>query len=180
MSEAYIGEIRSFGFNFAPYGWGECNGQLLSISQYTTLFSILGTTFGGNGTTNFGLPNLQGNSPMHWGNGPSSFNTVIGEVQGSSSMTLTSQQIPAHTHTIFAANVPPKSAPERSAGPTATSYMAQSNAAFIYQTAPSTPNTQFNPGVIMPNGSSLPHDNMQPYLTINFCICMDGIFPSRN
>src|SRR5665647_1082016 len=141
MSEAYIGEIRSFGFNFAPYGWFQCNGQLLPISQYSALFSILGTTYGGNGTTNFALPNLQGNSPMHWGTG-AGLNTVLGEVQGTSTVTLTPTQMPGHSHSVFAAEVAKDArAADRTAGPSAASYLAQSAGAFIYQTAPSTPNT---------------------------------------
>src|SRR5438094_10654278 len=95
-----------FGFNFAPRGLAFCNGQLLAIAQNDALFAILGTTYGGDGVTTFGLPNLQGQIPMHWGNGPGGFNTVIGEVQGQTTVTLTATQIPLHTHTITAANVP--------------------------------------------------------------------------
>src|SRR5580658_8916056 len=102
MSEGYIGEIRAFGFNFQPYNWMFCNGQTLAISSYTALFSIIGTTYGGNGTTNFQLPNLQGQVPMHWGNTPSGGapQTVIGEVQGTPNVTLLLQQLPQHQHTI--------------------------------------------------------------------------------
>jgi microcystin-dependent protein len=179
MSEAFIGEIRSFGFNFAPYGWFQCNGQLLPISQYSALFSILGTTYGGNGTTNFALPNLQGNSPMHWGTG-AGLNTVLGEVQGASTVTLAPTQMPGHTHPISALNVPSGSAAERSPGPKPNSYLAETTGGLIYQGAPSTPNTPFAPTTISSNGGSLPHENMQPYLVLNFCICLDGMFPSRN
>ena len=120
MSEAYLGEIRAFGFNFAPYGWMFCNGQLLPINQYTALFSILGTTYGGNGVSNFALPNLQGQVPMHWGTGPTT--TVIGEVQGTVNVTLQQQQMPQHQHTISSAGA---GAPvERSAIPTTTSFLS--------------------------------------------------------
>ena len=97
MASPFLGEIRCFGFNFAPVGWAKCNGQLLAISSNDALFAILGTTYGGDGQTTFGLPNLQGQVPMHWGSGPSGFNTTIGEVQGVTTVTLTTAQIPAHT-----------------------------------------------------------------------------------
>src|SRR4051812_902324 len=107
MSEPYLGEIRCFGFNFAPRGWAQCNGQLLSIQQNTALFSLLGTSYGGNGQTTFGLPNLQGRIPMHWGSGPGLSPTVIGETLGQTSATLTTSQIPAHAHNIKSAIVAP-------------------------------------------------------------------------
>jgi len=179
MSQAFIGEIRSFGFNFAPIDWAQCNGQILPIAQYTALFSILGTTYGGNGSTTFGLPNLQGNSPMHWGNS-AGFNTVIGEVQGTPTVTLATTQLPNHAHTIFADSVPGSSAAERTSGPTPASYLAQSAGGAIWQAAPATPNTPFLANTITVAGSSFPHQNMQPYLVYNFCICVFGIFPSRN
>ncbi|HVH80614.1 MAG TPA: tail fiber protein, partial [Stellaceae bacterium] len=100
MSNPFIGEIRCFGFNFAPLNWAFCNGQLMAISQNTALYTILGTTYGGDGQTTFGLPNLQGQVPMHWGSGPSIPTTVLGEVQGVSSVTLTTQQIPLHAHSV--------------------------------------------------------------------------------
>ena len=100
MSNPYVGEIRAFGFNFQPRGWFFCDGQLLSVQPYAALFSILGTAYGGNGTTNFALPNLQGRAAMHWGNGAGLTPCVIGEVQGTPTVTLTTQQMPAHVHTI--------------------------------------------------------------------------------
>lgn len=178
MSEAYIGEIRCFGFNFAPINWALCNGQLLSITQNTALFSILGTTYGGNGTTNFALPNLQGQIPMHWGNAPGLPTTVIGETLGQANVTLTTQQIPAHTHTATAAALGNIS--EETAVPTNTSFLSDSEAGDRpYIPTPSSVTAQFSPKAVSIMGNSLPHDNMQPYLTLNFCISLTGIFPSR-
>ena len=181
MSTAFVGEIRCFGFNFAPYGWALCNGQLLPIQQYAALFSILGTTYGGNGQTNFALPNLQGQVPMHWGSGPGGFTTVLGEVQGSTAVTLMSTQMPIHNHTITASSIAAGAGSERSAGPTATSYIGPSanpNAAFL-SPAP-TINAPFSPKAITLTGNSIPHENMQPYLVLTFCIALVGVFPSRN
>jgi microcystin-dependent protein len=177
--DPYVGEIRCFGFNFAPVNWAFCNGQLMSIAQNTALFAILGTTYGGNGQTTFALPNLQGRSPMQWGTSPG-FNTVIGEPLGTPSVTLTTTQIPAHTHTISAVSVPPDGTPERSPDPKANSYLAEANAAAIYQKPTATPDTPFNAMAMSANGNSLPHENTQPYLTLNFCISLFGVFPSRN
>jgi microcystin-dependent protein len=174
MSQAYIGEIRAYGFNFAPANWMLCNGQLLPISQYTALFSVLGTTYGGNGTTNFALPNLQGQIPMHWGTGPTT--TVIGEVQGQSNVTLNVQQLPQHTHTAVAAVL--GSAGEENAVPTNTSFLSNATSGdHAYTLSPSSITAQFSPKAISLMGSSLPHDNMQPYLVLNFCICINGYFP---
>lgn len=180
MSEPYIGEIRCFGFNFAPYQWAFCNGQQMSIAQNTALFAILGTMYGGNGVQTFALPNLQGRSPMHWGTGQAGFNTVIGETLGETMVTLNINQIPQHLHTINVAGGP--SAPERTPGPKTdgTSFMSAASGSLVYQAAPSTPNTPFAMNTLSPAGNSLPHENMQPYLTLNFCISLYGVFPSRN
>ena len=179
MSDAFIGEIRAFGFNLAPLDWAFCNGQILPIAQYSALYAILGTTYGGNGQTNFALPNLQCQVPMHWGTGSDS-TTVIGEVQGTPQVTLLITEIPAHAHTISVANLLGGSASERSPGPKPNSYISQSAATSIYQVAPVTTNTPFNSTAISVTGGSLPHENRQPYLTVNFCISLSGQFPSRN
>lgn|SRR5262249_47135190 len=181
MAEPYIGEIRCFGFNFAPRGWALCNGQLLSIAQNDALFAILGTIYGGDGVNTFGLPNLQGQIPMHWGNGPGGFNTSIGQVQGTTSVTLTTNQIPTHAHTVIAVEVPSGGVPERTAVPNSTTFLGPSeppNA--VYQLAPSSVTAAFSSKAIAVQGGSQPHDNMQPYLVLNFCIALEGIFPSRN
>ncbi|MGB6856118.1 MAG: tail fiber protein [Terracidiphilus sp.] len=178
MADAYVGEIRCFGFNFAPINWAQCNGQLLSISQNTALFSLLGTTYGGNGTTNFALPNLQGQIPMHWGSAAGVPTTVIGENQGQAQVTLTTQQLPSHNHTAVAAR--PATDSERSATPNNMTFLSTSQSPDgVYQTAPSAW-TAFAPNAISPNGGTQPHDNMQPYLTLNFCIALYGYFPPRS
>jgi len=175
MSQSYVGEIRCFGFNFAPYGWALCNGQLLAISSNTPLFSIIGTTYGGNGTSNFALPNLQGQIPMHWGTPTGLPATVVGQPQGQSTVTLTTQQIPGHTHTAIAAK---GSGTERTASPGPTSYLAESTPGSAWKGAPPL-GPQFAANAISLMGTNLPHDNMQPYLTLNFCISLYGTFPSR-
>src|ERR1700726_41194 len=116
MSQPFVGEIRCFGFQFAPWGWAYCNGQPVDISQNETLYTIVGTTFGGDGVNTFNLPNLQGTVPMHWGTG-AGLTTVLGQVRGSTSVTLTTAQIPAHSHTIMTAVVAPGGALERTAIP---------------------------------------------------------------
>ncbi|MGH6926240.1 MAG: phage tail protein [Propylenella sp.] len=179
MSQQFIGEIRCFGFVFAPRGWAKCNGQLVSIAQSQALFSILGTTYGGDGQTTFGLPNLQGQIPMHWGNGPGGFNTSIGEVQGVSNATLTVSQIPQHSHAVTAAKA--TAAAQRTAVPSSQAFLSGSQAPNVAWENPGTAVTSpFSPKAITMNGNSQPHDNMQPYLALNFCIALEGIFPSRN
>ncbi len=178
MSEPYIGEVRCFGFNFPPRNWALCNGQLVAIAQNSALFAILGTTFGGDGRSTFGLPNLQGQIPMHWGSGQGGFNTQIGEAQGTPNVTLTAQQIPQHSHSVTTAAA--TVAAERSASPTSASFLSSTKGEALYQNPPVTPNSAFSPRAISPSGNSQPHDNMQPYLALNFCISLEGIFPSRN
>jgi len=178
MAEPFVGEIRCFGFNFAPTGWALCNGQLLSISQNTALFSLLGTFFGGDGVSTFGLPNMQGNVPMFWGNGPGGFDTVIGEVQGSANVTLASNQMPIHNHSIVSAVVAPGGAAEHAAAPAAGDFIGPSNPDGLYKTSP-TINATFAPPMSTTGGSQ-PHDNMQPYLVLNFCIALQGVFPARS
>ena len=177
MAEPFIGEICCFGFNFAPRDWAKCNGQILSIAQNSALFAILGTTYGGNGTTTFGLPDLQGRIPMHWGTGPGGFNTVIGEPIGTTTVALTSSQMPQHNHPVNAATV--QNVSQRTAAPTTTSYMSQIKGAALYQPAPVI-NVSFSPKAVALDGNSQPHENMQPYLTLNFCISLFGAFPTRN
>lgn len=175
MSEPFIGEICCFGFNFAPRGWAQCNGQPMSIAQYSALYAILGTTYGGDGVTTFDLPNLQGRIPMHWGTSNTGLSTTIGEVLGTTTVTLTSSQLPQHNHPIYAATA--QDTIERSANPTPTSYLSQIKGDVLYQTNPAI-NTNFSPRAISPSGSSFPHENMQPYLTLNFCIALEGTYPT--
>jgi microcystin-dependent protein len=178
MSQPYVGEIRCFGFNFAPRDWAFCNGQIMAIAQNPTLFSILGTTYGGDGVTTYGLPNLQGQIPMHWGHGTGGLNTVIGQVQGQTTVALTVSQMPAHNHPISSAD--PGNLANRFPGPSNTAYLSAIKGSQGYQNPPVTPNASFSLSAISTAGGSLPHDNMQPYLALNFCIALFGNFPSRN
>lgn len=181
MSEPYIAEIRCFGFTFAPVGWALCNGQLLSIAENQALFAVIGTTYGGDGVQTFALPNLQGRAPMHWGQSSSGLNTVLGQTQGSSEVTLTTQQIPQHVHSITALSIPQGAAGERTALATTSTYLSESSPPDQAWSNPATAVTSsFSPKAIGQNGSSLPHENMQPYLVMNFCIALEGIFPSQN
>jgi microcystin-dependent protein len=180
MAQAYIGEIRCFGFNFAPVSWAQCNGQLLDISNNTALFTVIGTTYGGDGTTTFALPNLRGQVPMHWGNGSGGFNTVIGQVQGVSTVTLTTSQIPAHTHTITVGVPPSGGVVDRTGTPSSTTYISDATPDQVYNTSPSGITAAFSSVALSIQGSSQPHDNMQPYLVVNFCIALFGVFPSQN
>lgn len=172
MAEPFLGEIRMFGFQFAPTGWAMCNGQLLPISQNTALFSLLGTTYGGNGTSTFALPNLQSSVAIHQGQGVGLSPYVIGQNGGTENVTLTQGQMPLHGHVVNASGSP--GANTRPAG----GVLARATTD-IYATAPDG-STTMNPGTIGNAGGSQPHTNIQPYLVINFCIALQGIFPSRN
>ena len=177
MAEPFIGEICCFGFNFAPRDWAQCNGQSVAIAQNEALFAILGTTYGGNGVTTFDLPNLQGRIPMHWGTGRSGMNTTIGEAMGTTTVTLTSAQMPQHNHPIVTGTA--QNTTQRTAAPSPTSYLSQAKGTLLYQANPAV-NASFSPRAISQFGGSQPHENMQPYLTLNFCISLYGVFPTRN
>ncbi len=171
MSQQYLSEIRIFAFGIVPRGWLPCNGQTLAINQYQALFALLGTTYGGNGTSTFKLPNLQGNVPMHAGTHAGNTYTW-GQVGGESQVTLGTSNLPIHTHGYMgtsanaATNLPAGTLPGNN-----TTKPFYSNTA---------PNTAMSPSAIGAAGSSQPHSNMAPYLTLNFCIAITGIFPSRN
>jgi microcystin-dependent protein len=178
MSQPYIGEIRCFGFQFAPVNWAFCDGQLMSISDNAALYNLIGTTFGGDGINTFAMPNLQGRVPMHWGTGTAGLNNLIGQVQGAATVTLTTAQMPLHTHTIGTAVVAPGGEPERTATPTNSTYIGTSNPDGLYKSPPPTLDATFASAAIGNVGGS-PHENMQPYLALNFCICLFGIYPSQ-
>jgi len=187
MSQPYIGEIRCFGFNFAPVNWAFCNGQPQSIANNTALYSVIGTIYGGDGQTTFNLPNLQGQVPMHWGNpttGPAvGLNTQIGQVMGTTTVTLTTAQTPAHNHTITAQDFPNQQPHSYRTGvPNPNAWLSNNSGpgGVWYDRASPNLNAQFSPSVLSPTGGSQPHENMQPYLVLNFCICLYGVFPSRN
>lgn len=177
MTQPYIGQIQPFAINFAPRGWAQCNGQILSISQYAALFSLLGTAYGGNGTTNFSLPDLRGRVPIHMGtNGSSAY--VLGQIGGQTSVTLMQTDIPAHTHTFMGANVDGASFDPAPGSALAKSAVPSGTAPNLYGAI--TPLQPLIPGALAPYGGGQPHENMQPYLSINWCIALQGIFPPRN
>jgi len=177
MADPYIGEIRIFGFSYAPLDWAYCDGQLLPIAQYQALFAILGTTFGGNGQTNFALPNMQGNAPMHWGNGPGLTPRTLGQLLGTTNVTLTNQEMPAHNHMFYGATAgdPAQWVPQ----PTNQAQLSSATPGQVY-TSTATPQVAFSPKAIGPAGQSQPHGNLQPLLTMNFCVCLYGVFPPHN
>jgi microcystin-dependent protein len=176
MSEPFLGEIRMFAGNFAPKGWEFCNGQLLSIAQNSALFSLLGTAYGGNGQTTFGLPNLQGRVPMHWGSGQGLTPRTLGEMSGSEHVTLLSNQMPAHTHQIAANNGQGDTfSPEGAVNAAAVD--ATQQPLNIYS---SSANGTMAAQSIKAAGGSQPHDNMQPYQCVSFIIALEGIYPSRS
>jgi microcystin-dependent protein len=165
-SEAFLSEIKLVSFNFPPKGWALCNGQLLPINQNQALFALLGTTYGGNGQTNFALPNLRGRVPIHMGNGH-----TLGEAAGSTSVAVNIQQLPTHIHGLMATNA---------AGTTASPANAYLGAVNSLYRSPPDSLTTMAPASVTSVGGSQPHNNMMPYLTLNFIIALQGIFPSRN
>lgn len=176
MSSPFVAEIRMFGCNFAPTGWAQCNGQLLPISQNTALFSLLGTFYGGDGKSTFALPNLQGMAPMHQGQGQGLSERFLGEQGGSEFVTLLESEMPTHTHVVqcyidddASGQVP---APDQYIGKSA-------GGVTLYKNSLATQPTILSFNAFSIAGGSLPHNNMPPYLTLNFCIAMQGIFPPR-
>ena len=170
MSDPFVAEIRIFGFNFAPIGWAFCDGQILPISQNTALFSLLGTTYGGDGKSTFALPDMQGNTPMMWGQGSGLSLYDLGQMSGSETVTLLVSEIPLHTHSMSGVEDDP------SFKTPANMFLAGGNQ--MYQTSgAATGQAAFQ--ALAPAGGSLPHNNMMPYLTLNFCIALQGIFPPR-
>jgi microcystin-dependent protein len=171
MSNQFVGEVRVFGCNFNPVGWALCNGQILPISQNTALFALLGTYYGGNGVSTFGLPNMQGNIPISQGQGSGLSVYNIGETGGSQTVTLLMNEMPKHNHNMMA---DPDDAPPSSGMPANNALCI--GAMFTNATSPL---VQMNSLMLRPIGGNLPHNNMMPYLTLNFCIAMQGIFPTR-
>jgi len=173
MADPFVAEIRIFPFNFAPKGWAFCDGQLLPISQNTALFSLVGTFYGGDGKSNFALPNMQGNAPMFWGQGPGLSLHDLGETGGSQFVTLLESEIPSHSHAMKADT---QDNADTNVVSSAASF-AKSMGGTLYQDASN--NTQLNAQALAPAGGDQPHNNMQPYLTLNFCIALQGVFPAR-
>jgi microcystin-dependent protein len=175
MADPFVAEIRVFPFNFAPKGWAFCDGQLLPLSQNTALFSLLGTTYGGDGKSNFALPDLQGSAAMHEGQGQGLSLRDLGEMGGTDTVTLLESEIPLHNHVLQAADPQDGSgnlqvgAPQR--------ILAKSGSGQAYGAAANL--VLMAPEALTPTGGSQPHNNMQPYLTLNYCIALQGIFPAR-
>ena len=174
MAEPFVAEIRIFPFNFAPRGWAFCDGQLLPLSQNTALFSLLGTTYGGNGKSNFALPDLQGCAPMHPGQGPGLSLHDLGEVSGSDTVTLLQSEIPSHSHSAGAQNIPLGG----TVTPSSTATLNRPASGNLYAST-LTPLVQMSPNALAPAGGGLPHNNMMPYLTLYFNIALQGVFPPR-
>ena len=174
MTDQFVAEIRIFGFNFPPTGWAFCNGQLMPISQNTALYSLLGTFYGGDGKSTFALPNLQGAAPIDQGQGPGLSNRTVGEQGGVSFLTLLESEMPVHTHQARASNEP---ADVSTAGPTTA--LARSNGNNVWRVPDGNLQT-LAPQAIAPTGGDLPHNNLMPYLVLNICIALQGVFPQRN
>ncbi|MEA2301264.1 MAG: hypothetical protein QOE44_1799 [Solirubrobacteraceae bacterium] len=178
MADPFVAEIRIFPFNFAPTGWATCDGQLLPISQNTALFSLLGTSYGGDGRSTFGLPDLQGRVPVSQGQGPGLSSYAVGEALGSDTVTLLDGEMPAHSH-VLSAEDPSIQGADQSA-PSSTSVLAASTGGFAYQPNASTQPVQMNPAAVATLGGSQPHNSLQPYLTLTFCIALQGVYPPRS
>lgn len=173
MANPFVAEIRIFPFNFAPKGWAFCDGQILPISQNTALFSLLGTTYGGDGRSNFALPNIQGSAPMHPGQGPGLSLHDLGETAGSDTVTLLQSEIPAHSHAMMA------STQDGGDSHAQANLLAQGIGIAQYVDMNTGPFGSLNANALLLAGGDQPHNNMQPYLTLNFNIALQGVFPPR-
>jgi microcystin-dependent protein len=174
MATPFVAEIRVVGFNFAPTGWAQCNGQLMPISQNTALFSLLGTFYGGDGKSTFALPNLQGMAAVSQGQGPGLDEYFLGQTSGAENVTLLQSEMPIHTHAVQA--VPD---PADQTNPGANRSLARSAPANAYQSTVNADVVQMAPEALAPGGGSLPHNNMPPVLVMNFIIALQGVFPPR-
>jgi len=175
MANPFVAEIRIFAGNFAPKGWALCNGQLMPISQNTALFSLLGTTYGGDGKSNFALPNLQGSAPMQQGQGPGLSLRDLGETGGEQTVTLLQTEMPSHPHTAQASSAGGLATPVNNSWGGSLKGQVGAYAA----SAPNT-NVPMNPFALSISGGNLPHNNMQPYLGLTFIIALQGVFPARS
>jgi microcystin-dependent protein len=175
MANPFVAEVRAFPFNFPPKGWAFCNGQLIPISQNTALFSLLGTMYGGDGKSNFALPDLQGNLANGQGQLAGGGIYDVGQTGGSETVTLLTSEMPQHNHNLMADDIDP---PDTSS-PLLAALAKGTGVTNMYTTATS-PLVQFSPQALGPAGSSFPHNNMMPYLTLNFCIALQGVYPARS
>ena len=174
MSDPFVAEVRIVGFNFAPKGYAFCNGQLLPISQNTALFSLLGTTYGGDGKSTFALPDAQDSTAIHPGQGPGLSPRFAGEQSGSQFVTLLESEMPAHSHNVLATG-----SNSTTGIPGADAVLARAVGGNAYQNVPFTPTAAMAFQALAPAGGSLPHNNMMPYLTLNYVIALQGVFPAR-
>nr|WP_298096098.1 tail fiber protein [uncultured Shinella sp.] len=175
MSTPYLGEIRMFGFPRVPTGWQACDGSLLAISQYDALYSLLGTTYGGDGQSTFGVPDLRGRVPMHWGSGQGLSSHVAGELAGTEAVTLITNQMPQHTHTFFATTAAADSA---TVGTTTELGALGSDTLYATDVTGLTPFSMSGAST-KAAGNTQPHDNLMPTLTVQFCIALFGVYPSQ-
>jgi microcystin-dependent protein len=173
MADPFVAEIRIFPFNFAPRGWAWCDGQLLPLSQNTALFSLLGTTYGGNGKSNFALPDLQGRAPMHPGQGPGLSLHDLGETGGSETVTLLESEMPSHSHAMQSSG-----APGNNRNP-AGNVLARATGGNVYVAPAGAPLVSMSGQALAPAGGDAPHNNLQPFLTFYFAIALQGVFPPR-
>jgi microcystin-dependent protein len=172
--DPFVAEIRIFPFNFAPKGWAFCDGQILPLSQNTALFSLLGTTYGGDGKSNFALPDMQGNVPMHPGQGPGLSLHDLGETGGSDTVSLLESEIPSHSHSLMAS-----AQPATRTGPANNALARVSGGPTPYLPPAGATPVSMSDNAIAPAGGDQPHNNLQPYLTLNFCIALQGVYPPR-
>ena len=172
--DPFVAEIRIFPFNFAPRGWAFCDGRLLPLSQNVPLFALLGTTYGGDGKSTFALPNLQGCAAMHPGQGPGLSLHDLGEMSGSETVTLLESEIPSHSHGLVASTQPGEDP-----APNPSEALGRSVGAQMYQNVTNSNLVQLSDKAITPAGGDQPHNNMMPYLTLNFCIALEGVYPPR-
>jgi microcystin-dependent protein len=173
--DPFVAEIRIFPFNFAPKGWAFCDGQILPLSQNTALFSLLGTTYGGDGKSNFALPDMQGNAPMHPGQGPGLSLHDLGETGGSDTVLLLESEMAQHSHFMRAHNGDPADVQN----PSSQTVLAQSSQGNAYTATTATGLVNFSTNILTPAGGGQPHNNLMPYLTLNFCIALQGVYPPR-
>jgi len=176
MSDPFVAEIRIVPFNFAPKGWAQCDGQILSLSQNTALFSLLGTTYGGDGKSNFALPNLQGSAPLQPGQGPGLSFYDLGEQAGETAVELLETEIPSHAHTVHAGGAAGLSSPQGNTWGSAL----KGHSTSLYGSSAGNGNVQMGFPALSLTGNSQPHNNMPPYLGLNFIIALQGVYPARS
>jgi microcystin-dependent protein len=179
MSQPFLGQIQSFGFGFAPKGWAQCNGQTLSITQNSALFSLLGTMYGGNGVQTFNLPNLQSRVPMHYGTSPTGNTYVQGEMGGEEQVQLNITSLPLHNHNFLGTTASANDVQPTDGATLALVHHSGGTTPDFYYAPDATPQP-LNPASLTPIGGNQPHPNLQPYQAINWCIAMSGIYPTRS